>query len=119
MFGIFTGDININDDANKYIGDDKYWLGRQKSTSYCWDANKCKLNKYDGDFVYSRQFECETYGQPLKTGSMLTMIVDLNKKRIKYEIDGKKCGVAHQNVEPQKYRVGVTMYNKGDVIAVI
>ena len=46
------------------------------------------------------------------------MFVDFNKLQLKYSVNGIDRGVA-SNINPNKYRAGISLYYVGDIIKLI
>ena len=58
------------------------------------------------------------YGKVCNQGTIIDMIVDMNKLELSYRINGKKYGKAYDITE-DKYRAAVNMYDNGDMITLL
>ena len=67
--------------------------------------NNERLERYCGDFKDKDR--------------IITIILDMDKHSIKFKIDDKEYGIATDKLEKDKYRMIISLYDKGDVIELL
>ncbi len=61
----------------------------------------------------------KSYGTKCKSGDIVEMILDLDKRTLSYIINGKDYGIAEDQIEKTEYRAGVTLYKNDDKITLL
>ena len=60
------------------------------------------------------------YGQKAcGTGDEIEMILDLNKKELRYKVNNQDYGVAHDNIEQTSYQAAVSFFQSNDCIQLL
>lgn len=81
-------------------------------TGYIYNMN---ANGYEYNVVNALR---DKYGMEYRSGSIITMTLDMNKLSLKYVLDGMDCGVLW-TVEKCKYRAFVSMFCMNDSVTIL
>lgn len=96
--------------ANIELPLEKAWMGHGKGNGYA----------YAGPQGIIAEPKWENYGgRDCKSGDVVEMVLDFDKRTLGYIINGKDYGVADDNIEQTVYRAGVTLYKPDDKITLL
>ena len=71
------------------------------------------------DEAMGSSFQGRKYGQKAKSGDIVGMHCDMNKKELSFSINGVNHGIAYKNIENTEYKVAVKLYSHGDTVTLL
>ena len=73
----------------------------------------------DGKKRHKGALDLLEYNEPYPPGSVISIILDLERYTLEFEKDAKPCGVAYDNLLPGTYHVGTELGNSASCMKIV
>merc|ERR1712228_498646 len=104
--------INKDNDSKQRVRNTYF---TENDHSFAFIGNCCVLEPST-----NQKIKKETkYGELLRNGSIVDVILDCNAHTLKYKINGKDYGIAYHHIPSGKYCLAVTMTQKNDRVQLL
>ena len=96
----------------------RHLIIRHKGTGYAFVYNVAALTDRRGGHVPQDSTK-KLYGVKVESGGIVEMHCDMNKRELRFSINGIDYGVAYTNIERTEYRAAVALYEKDDIVSLL